>query len=179
MANAILDGTDAVMLSGETATGMFPVEAVQMMSNIAEITESAFPHEMWRQRRQQKQNGTERISEAISAASCEVARQVNARAIVSATASGYTAQQIARHRPETAVIAATPSPHTQRKLALTWGVECYLIPDFQDTDTMLAQAVKAMRSFNLASGDKLVITAGVPFGSSGTTNLIQVHEIKH
>lgn len=178
VANAILDGTDAVMLSGETATGKFPVEAVQMMCNIAEITEGAFPYELWRQRRQQDQGGTDSVSEAISAASCEVARQVKARAIVSTTTSGYTAQQIARHRPATAVIAATPSPYTQRKLALVWGVECYLIPDFSDTDTMLAHAVIAMRAYELKQGDKLVITAGIPFGSSGTTNLIQVHEIK-
>jgi pyruvate kinase len=183
VANAILDGTDAVMLSGETATGKFPVEAVQMMCNIAEITEQAFPYDLWRQRRQQSQDGpnqdrTETVAEAISAASCEVARQVKARAIVSTTTSGYTAQQIVKHRPATAVIVATPSPYTQRKLMLVWGVECYLTPDFSDTDTMLAQAVKAMRAYNLAPGDKLVITAGVPFGSSGTTNLIQVHEIK-
>ena len=178
VANAILDGTDAVMLSGETATGKFPVEAVQMMCNIAEIMEGAFPYDLWRQRRQQDQDKTESVAEAISAASCEIARQVKARAIVSTTTSGYTAQQIARHRPATAVIAATPSPYTQRKLALVWGVECYLTPDFSDTDTMLAQAVLAMRTYHLAQGDKLVITAGIPFGSSGTTNLIQVHEIK-
>jgi pyruvate kinase len=179
VANAILDGTDAVMLSGETATGKFPVEAVQMMRNIAEITEQAFPYDLWRQRRQNGQNGIESVSEAISAVSCEVARQIKARAIVSTTMSGYTAQQIARHRPVTAVIAVTPSPHTQRKLALVWGVECYLTPDFRGTDTMLAQAAKAMRAYNLAPGDKLVITAGVPFGSNGATNLIQVHEIEN
>lgn len=179
VANAILDGTDAVMLSGETATGKFPVEAVQMMRNIAEITEQAFPYDLWRQRWQNGQNGIESVSEAISAVSCEVARQIRARAIVSTTMSGYTAQQIARHRPVTAVIAVTPSPYTQRKLALVWGVECYLTPDFRGTDTMLAQAAKAMRAYNLAPGDKLVITAGVPFGSSGATNLIQVHEIEN
>ena len=177
VANAILDGTDAVMLSGETALGKFPVEAVQMMKNIAEITETAFPYDLWRQRRRGTPDGPMRIAEAISAASCDVAHQIGARAIVSTTMSGYTAQQIARHRPATAVMAVTPSPLTQRRLSLVWGVECLLIADFQDTDAMLGQAVKAMRSFNLAPGDKLIITAGVPFGKPGTTNLIQVHEI--
>jgi pyruvate kinase len=175
VANAILDGTDAVMLSGETATGKFPIEAVQMMRNIAEITEQAFPHGQWRQ---QSQNEADSVAEAISAASCEVARQVNASAIVSATMTGYTAQKIARHRPATAILAVTPSARTQRRLALVWGVECLLASAFNDTDTMLAQVVAAMRSFNLAQGDRLVITAGVPFSSSGTTNLIQVHEIE-
>ncbi len=175
VANAILDGTDAVMLSNETAMGKFPIEAVQMMANIAEITEQAFPYNLWRQRRQQSRS--ELVDMAISAASCEVARQVGARAIVSTTMSGYTAQQIARHRPETAVIAVTPSSHTQRRLALVWGVDCLLVSDFHDTDAMLAQAVAALRSFNLEPGNKLVITAGVPFGSQGQTNLIQVHTI--
>ena len=175
VANAILDGTDAVMLSNETAMGKFPVEAVQMMTNIADITEKAFPYELWRQRRQQSRS--ELVDMAISAASCEIARQVGARAIVSTTMSGHTAQQIAQHRPETAVIAVTPSPHTQRRLALVWGVDCLLVSDFSDTDEMLAQAVAAMHSFNLEPGDKLVITAGVPFGHQGQTNLIQVHEI--
>ncbi|MCP4425875.1 MAG: pyruvate kinase [Chloroflexi bacterium] len=178
VANAILDGTDAVMLSNETATGKFPVEAVQMMCNIAEIAEREFPYDLWRQRRQRTQNGSAGIAEAISAASCEVARQVSARAIVSSTVSGYTAQQIALHRPETAVMAVSPSPYTQRRLALVWGVDCLLVSGFSDTDTMLTQAVEALRSFNLEPGDKLVITAGVPIGSHGTTNLIQVREIQ-
>jgi pyruvate kinase len=153
------------------------VEAVQMMNSIAEMTEQAFPYDSWRRKRQRSGESANTTSGAISAASCEVARQVGARAIVSSTMSGYTAQQIAQHRPETAVIAVTPSPHTQRRLALVWGVESLLVPEFRDTDTMLAQAVAAMRSLNLTPGGKLVITAGVPFGNSGTTNLIQVREI--
>ena len=177
VANAILDGTDAVMLSNETAMGKFPVEAVEMMGDIAEITEQAFPYDSWRRQRQRSQNGLVGIAKAISAASCEVARQVGARAIVCTTMSGYTAQQIAHHRPETAVMAVTPSSQTQRRLAMVWGVDSLLVSDFHDTDTMLAQAVEAMRSFNLEPGDKLVITAGVPFGRHGHTNLIQVHEI--
>jgi pyruvate kinase len=124
-----------------------------------------------------QQKGSVSIAQAISAACCEVARQIGARVIVSATMSGYTAQQIAHHRPSTAVVAVSPSPETQRRLALIWGVDCLLIPDFDDTDSMVAQAVDAMRSYNLEAGDKIVITAGVPFGQFGTTNLIRVYEI--
>ncbi len=178
VANAILDGTDAVMLSGETAAGKYPVESVLMMKNISEITERAFPYEMWRSRRQQHfSEGDISVSEAISAASCEVAAQINARVIVSTTMSGFTAQQIARHRPPTPIMAVSPLLQTQRRLALIWGVECLVIGDISDTDKMLEVTVETMRPFGLKSGDKIVITAGVPFGTSGQTNLIQVHEI--
>lgn len=176
VANAILDGTDAVMLSGETASGKYPVEAVSMMKKISVITEQSFPYDVWRDRRWT--NATmPTVTEAISAATCDVAEEVGARAIVSTTMSGYTAQQIARHRPQTAVMAVSPSERTQRRLALVWGVECVLVSNFSTTDKMLEQSVAAIQPFGLNAGDKIVITAGVPFGSSGLTNLIQVHEI--
>ncbi|VAW42389.1 Pyruvate kinase, partial [hydrothermal vent metagenome] len=177
VANAILDGTDAVMLSGETASGSFPVESVLMMKQISEIIEEAFPYNEWRNRRQADVIYSSNITQAISAACCDVAEKVEARAIVSATMSGYTATQIARHRPPTPVMAVSPLESTQRKLALVWGVECIQVPDFTDTDSMIAQTAVAMKRYNLNPGDKLVITAGVPFGQSGQTNLIQVHEI--
>jgi pyruvate kinase len=107
VANAILDGTDAVMLSGETASGKFPVEAVRMMKQISEITEQAFPYDVWRSRRWNNVSSPT-VTEAISAATCDVAEEVKARVIVSTTMSGYTAQQIARHRPQTAVMAVSP-----------------------------------------------------------------------
>lgn len=177
VANAILDGSDAIMLSNETASGRFPVEAVLMMKQISEITETAFPYDEWRNRRQAALPYATGVTEAISAASCAVAEHVQARAIVSSTMSGYTARQIARHRPPTAVMAVSPLASTQRRLALVWGVDCVLVPDFTDTDEMLAQTAAAMRNFGLKEGDRLVITAGVPFGQTGQTNLIQVHEI--
>ncbi|VAW33447.1 Pyruvate kinase [hydrothermal vent metagenome] len=177
VANAILDGTDAVMLSGETASGSFPVESVLMMKQISEIIEGAFPYNEWRNRRQADVAYSGNITQAISAACCDVAEKVEARAIVSATMSGYTATQIARHRPPTPVMAVSPLESTQRKLALVWGVECIQVPDFTDTDSMIEQTAVAMKRYNLNPGDKLVITAGVPFGQSGQTNLIQVHEI--
>ncbi len=177
VANAILDGTDAVMLSGETATGKYPVESVLMMRQIAEITEGAFPYDAWRDQRQTEYTNGASITEAISAASCEIAEEINASVIVSATMSGYTAQQIARHRPSRRILAVSPSDHTQRRLALTWGVECVLVPDFDNTDAMINETVTALQPFNLPLGEKMVITAGVPFKTAGHTNLIQVHTI--
>ena len=178
VANAILDGSDAVMLSNETAMGHFPVEAVLMMASIGHIIEDAFPYDEWRNRRRTELSEDKSVSDAISAASCDVAENAKARAIVSTTLSGYTARQIARHRPVTPIMAVSPLAKTQRQLALVWGVECQVVPDFADTDDMLARTVVAVRPFGLVVGDKLVITSGVPFGARGKTNLIQVHEIE-
>lgn len=177
VANAILDGTDAVMLSGESAAGKFPVEAVLMMNQIAEITEGAFPYDDWRERRGEASlNGTG-VAEAISAASCAIAEQVEALAIAPTTMSGFTARMIARHRPETAILAVTPSAHTQRRLALVWGVDCLLVPYSEDTDEMIAATLNALRAQGLKAGGKVVITAGVPFGARSHTNMIQVHQL--
>jgi len=178
VANAILDGSDAVMLSNETATGNFPVEAVLMMASIGHMIENAFPYDEWRNRRKMELPEGKSVSDAISAACCDVAENVRARAIVSTTLSGYTARQIARHRPVTPIMAVSPLVKTQRQLALVWGVECKVVPDFKDTDDMLEQTAATMRPFGLTVGDKLVITSGVPFGARGQTNLIQVHEIE-
>jgi pyruvate kinase len=177
VANAILDGTDAVMLSNETATGKYPVEAVQTMREIAENVERGFPYDIWRNKRQTQSKKMVPVADAISAASCEVAEQIGARAIIAATTTGYSARQIARHRPRMPVMAASPSIKTQRQLALIWGVTCLLIPVFYDTDEMLDMTVKALQPFDLDPGCKIVITAGVPFGRTTTTNLIQVHSI--
>jgi pyruvate kinase len=177
VANAILDGTDAVMLSNETATGKYPVEAVQTMRKIAENIEKGFPYEIWRRKRQDQSILGASVSKAISAASCEVAEQIDARAIIATTTTGYSARQIARHRPRMPIMAASPSARTQRQLALVWGVECLLVPKFFDTDKMLDVTVSALKPYQLDPGDKIVITAGVPFGRTATTNLIQVHSI--
>jgi pyruvate kinase len=178
VANAILDGTDAVMLSGETASGKYPVEAVLMMRHISQITEREFPFVAWRRERHQNVRGLTNVTQAISSACCDVAELVGARAIVSATMSGETARQIAKHRPRTPVMAVSPLAQTQRRLALVWGVECLLVPNFDNTDEMMNQTVEAVTRSGLVKGDRIVITAGVPFGSSGHTNLIQVHELE-
>jgi pyruvate kinase len=178
VANAILDGTDAVMLSGETASGKYPVEAVLMMHHISEITEREFPFAAWRRERHQNVKGLTNVTQAISSACCDVAELVGAKAIVSATMSGETARQIAKHRPRTPVMAVSPLAQTQRRLALVWGAECLLVPNFDNTDEMMSQTVEAVKRSGLVKGDCIVITAGVPFGSSGHTNLIQVHELE-
>jgi pyruvate kinase len=174
VANAILDGTDAVMLSGETATGKYPVESVLMMKQIAEITERAFPYNQWRDRRLAA-NANGNVTESIGGASCAIAEEIGAAAIASATLSGFTAQQISRFRPRSPILAVSPSPYTQRRLALVWGVETLLVPDFEDTDTMLAETGEALRKSGLQAGQRVVITGGVPFRQSGHTNLIKVH----
>ena len=177
VANAILDGTDAVMLSNETATGSYPVESVLMMKQIAENIEPAFPYDTWRNRRQAIAPNSASPTEAISAAACSVAEQVGARAIVASTTTGYSARQVARHRPPIAIMAVSPSPKTQRRLALVWGVSCLLVPMFMHTDEMLKVTMQALEPFDLHADDIVVITAGVPFGISGTTNMIQVQSI--
>lgn len=177
VANAILDGTDAVMLSGETASGKYPVESVMMMKQIGDIIDREFPYDSWRDMRRVDFNAHFTVTEAISAASCSVAEQVEARLIVCTTMSGYTAQQISHYRPSTPIIAISPQAKTRRRLSLVWGVECLLVPDFKNTDDMLRESITAVKQLGLQSGDKLVVTAGVPFGRTGQTNLIQVHEI--
>ena len=184
VANAILDGTDAVMLSAESASGKYPVESVQMMIRIATIIESAFPYNEWQQRRRGNQrDATDRenpssVTAAISTASVAIAEIVDARAIVTSTMSGYTARQIARHRPIMEILAVSPQRSTQRRLALTWGVQCETIEsNYVGTDNMLAETVSIVRSCGFRKGERVVITAGIPFGQTGKTNLIKVHEI--
>ena len=176
VANAILDGTDAVMLSGETATGKYPVESVLMMKQIAEITERALPYNIWRARLEGGGH-VGGVTEAIGRASCSIAEEIDAAAIASATLSGHTARQIARFRPRIPILAVSPSAHTQRLLALVWGVDTLLVPDFADTDTMLEATAKVLREHGLEAGRRVVITAGVPFRISGQTNLIKVHTL--
>lgn len=177
VANAILDGTDAIMLSGETATGNFPVDSVMMMRQIAENTEREYPFDKWRTWDAANDVDGVTVTEAISAASCAIAEEIQASAIVSATMSGYTAQQVARFRPRTRVRAVSPSPFTQRLLALVWGVQCVLVPDFDTTDSMLRHTLEAARNIGLPPDSQIVVTAGVPLGQTGHTNLIQVHTI--
>jgi len=178
VANAILDGSDAVMLSEETAVGEHPVESVLMMAKIAEMTEKEFPYDLWRGRRVSTVHQHDTAAEAISVSSCQVADQVSARYIITSTVSGYTARQIARHRPATPVVAVTPSEKTQRQLALVWGAASVLSAGvFEDTDDMLARNIEVIRELGLDEGEMVVITAGIPFAVSGRTNLIHVYQV--
>jgi len=176
VANAIFDGTDALMLSGETAIGKYPVEAVRTMARIAEITESALPYHRWLERVYLEPSCT--VTDAIGQATCEMAMELGARAIITSTVSGYTARMVARHRPATPIIATTPDPRTYRRLALVWGVQPLLVKEFTTTDEMISTTVEAAveRKF-LQKGDLVIITAGIPVGGRGRTNMIKVHRV--
>jgi len=172
VANAILDGTDAIMLSGETAAGSFPVEAVRMMDKIARKTESIF----YKSNLAAKKNLT--IADAIGYASNTIANNLGAAAIITPTQTGSTARMISRYRPEVPLIAATPHSDVARGLALNWGVNCILVRETSGTDELLSVAVsKALEENLVKTGDIVVLTAGVPVGKEGTTNLIKVQII--
>ncbi len=172
VANAILDGTDAVMLSEETAMGQFPVEAVKFLDRVSLITEAHFPFRQWLRDRMPR--GLQDISEAISHAACEMALDLEAGAILTSTNHGGTARFISRFRPQAPIIAITPRPDTWRRLSLVWGVFPLLSPQVENTDHMLQVAEEEARKAGwLKSGERVVITAGTPIGIRGTTNLIK------
>jgi pyruvate kinase len=179
--NAILDGTDAVMLSNETAAGKYPIIAVQTMARIAVIAEQSIrenrPEEV-RQVSKPDAEGREAISDAISQATCQIADLINCKAIVTSTLTGYTTRRVAKERPQTSIICVTPSDTTYRRMALVWGVTPLLIPEFHTIDEMLETVVRAAQEARLvATGDLLTIIAGVPFGIGGQTNFFKVHTV--
>ncbi|NHM28322.1 pyruvate kinase [Desulfofundulus sp. TPOSR] len=176
VANAILDGTDAIMLSGETAAGHYPVEAVKTMARIASRVERALPYEEILQRRGRALART--VTDAISHATCTTAQDLGAAAIITSTETGYTAKMVSKYRPRAPIIAVTPVARVLRKLALVWGVQPLLVGRTRDTDSMIASAIEASLAADLIKpGDLVVITAGVPVGVHGTTNLLKVHTV--
>ncbi len=175
VANAILDGTDAVMLSAETAIGKHPMEAVATMARIAERAETAIDHRAFLEKTIAGDGGT---TDAISRATCVVADRLGAAAILTATTSGSTARAIARFRPAHPVIAATPNERVARRLELVWGVQSVIIPPISNTDAMVTAAVdRSVAAGLLKKGQVVVITAGVPVGVPGSTNLLKVHTV--
>ncbi|MFN2185623.1 MAG: pyruvate kinase [Anaerolineae bacterium] len=176
VANAILDGSDAIMLSGETAVGHYPVQSVQMMARIAEVTERSMPYADWLQRTEDTFLAS--VTDAIGQVASEIASDLDAKAIITSTISGATARRVAMHRPVTPIIAPSPSETTCRQLALVWGVQPLLVEQFVDTDTMIATAVGAAQARKLVEeGDLVIITAGVPVGGSGLTNMLKAHRV--
>ncbi len=170
VANAVIDGADAVMLSEETASGNFPLEAVRVMARIAETAEQDFPHEKYLQFVPK-----EDISESVSHAACVLADHLKASAVVATTRSGFTAMQISRFRPKTKLIALSPEVSTVRRLALYWGCIPSLTAETRNTDEHIeASALAAAGAGNLAAGDIAVFVSGHPVWVSGTTNLIRV-----
>jgi pyruvate kinase len=176
VANAILDGSDAIMLSGETAMGRYPVAAVSTMARIAAVAEPAMPFADWL--RHTAAAPSHDITDALSQVTVEIAAELGAAAILASTTSGSTARHIASHRPATPIIAPTPSLTTYRRLALVWGVEPLLIGEFDNTDTMICIAVETARVRGLVhDGELIILTAGVPVGGAGLTNMIKVHHV--
>ncbi|MFO7247264.1 MAG: pyruvate kinase [Bacillota bacterium] len=176
VANAILDGTDAVMLSGETAAGKYPVEAVETMARIALRTEQALPYAEWlaKQKAAQGQTITETIGQAVAGASVAL----NAAAIIAPTESGYTARVIAKYRPKAPIVAVTPHERVQRQLTLVWGVIPLVGQTATTTDEMLEESVAcAVASGAVRHGDLVIITGGVPVREAGTTNLMKIHVV--
>ena len=174
VANAIYDGTSATMLSGETAGGAHPVEAVQTMARIAERTERDINYGK-RFYERSTLEATLSVTDAISHATCLIAYSLHAAAIITVTKSGTTAKMISRFRPEMPIIACTPEASTYRQLSLSWGVTPVTIGEEQVTDVLFDQAVNAsLRTGLIKQGDLVVLTAGVPLAMSGTTNLIKV-----
>jgi len=169
VANAILDGTDAIMLSGETAAGLYPIEAVRMMDKLAKRTEKTCVNN------QSSRYSQLNVAEAISFASYTIAKDLQATAILTPTHSGLTARMISKYRPIAMIVAATPFDTTARQLSLQWGVQPILVPESTGTDEMLSITVNTSLKQNLIhAGDVVVITAGVPIGKVGSTNMIKV-----
>ncbi len=188
VANAILDGSDAVMLSGETSVGKYPVEAVQMMARIAESVEGS-PHFPYNQLLDMAKEAidapdtaradTGLISSAISRATVALAEAAHAAAIITSTESGRTARMVARHRPHMALLGITPFEATARRLQLVWGVVPAVVAPFNDTDEMIQIMVYGAVTQKYATvGSHVVLTAGIPFTFHGVTNMVKIHTVR-
>ncbi|WP_027964270.1 pyruvate kinase [Halalkalibacillus halophilus] len=176
VANAIYDGTDAIMLSGETAAGDYPLESVETMNNIAVYTENSI--DQYDSVNQLIASMDRTITDAISHSAASLASDLQVKAIVTPTESGNTARTVSKYRPNASIVAITSKQHVSRQLSLVWGVHALLGRAVESTDEMLALAVeKGLETKLFNHGDRIVITAGVPVGESGTTNLIKVHVV--
>lgn len=174
VANAIFDGTDAVMLSGESANGKYPIEAAKTMARIAMAAEAQIDYEAALNKR--KENALSNVANAISLATCTTARELNVSAIITATQTGSTARMVSKYKPECPIIAVTPDEKVARKLALNWGVFPIWARKFESTDEMIIESVnKAKECGHVENGDLVVVAAGIPVHYSGTTNMLKVH----
>ncbi|MGN1147222.1 MAG: pyruvate kinase [Lachnospiraceae bacterium] len=179
IANAIYDGTTAIMLSGESAAGLYPVEAVKTMARIAERAEQDIDYRSRMQKRQSESGGAPDITTAISYATCSVAMDLKAAAIITVTMSGFTANMIARYKPGCQIIGCTLDEKVCRQLNLLWGVNPVMIKKEQTTDALFEEAVfKSKQAGLVKTGDTVVITAGVPLGIAGKTDMIHVVEVE-
>jgi pyruvate kinase len=174
VANAIFDGTDAIMLSGETAAGKYPLESVKTMAIIAKAAEESLNYEQLL-KNTHKSEVDDNVTFAVSHATCMTALDLEASAIMTATASGFTARKISKFRPKAPIIAATTSEQVRRKLSLVWGVESISSGKGDSTDEIMEKALKgALEAGYVEHGDLVILTAGVPVGVAGATNLMKV-----
>ena len=176
VANAIFDGTSAIMLSGETAAGRYPVETVKMMNRIAVTAESSLNYEKIISAVAREHSLT--ITNAIAHATCSMAIEMNAQVIVTATASGETPRALSKYKPKAPIVAVTPSEETARRLSLNWDVYPIVTPYFNSTDEMFERCINlAKENGFVREGELAVLTAGVPIGLVGSTNLLKVETV--
>jgi pyruvate kinase len=175
VANAIYDGTDAVMLSSETAVGTYPVKAVETLHAVATTTEEVTTDAGGRRREDLSVEG---VSASLSHAACNIARELNFPVIVTMTHTGSTARSVSRFRPRARIVAFSPFISTCRRLQCSWGVTPMLVGEYESTDEMIARAEQLLleKGF-LNPGDYFILTAGVPIGQPGTTNLLKVQRV--
>ena len=177
VANAIFDSTDAVMLSGETAVGKYPLRAVKMMASIITETEKVLPYE--RILREKSEQVTAQTDDSISYAACHMSQQLGAACIVAYTSSGSTALRVSKYRPEVPILAITPSANTARRLMLSWGIEPHLATEPSNVDIMFQEAAQLALQNGIAKrGELVIITAGIPMGTAGSTNVVKVHRVE-
>jgi pyruvate kinase len=176
VANAVLDGSDALMLSEETAIGSYPVPAIETMVKIALEAETMFPYE--EMVRSGWQDVLPEINDAAAKAACQMAHQVQAKAVIAFTTSGTTALRVSKYRPYHPILAITPSPSVVSRLSLIWGVLPFKKPEPANLEEVFDLASQVALETNLAKrGDLIVIVAGIPLGVPGSTNLVKIHAI--
>ena len=176
VANAIFDGSDAIMLSGESAAGQYPLEAVETMARIARRTEQALDHQELIARA--IASSTRNVASAMGLAVADTVEDLGAKAVIACTQSGATARAISKYRPSAPVVAATSCEKTAASLALYWGVQPVVVAETSNTDELLETAAKVAEDFaELEAGEIAVVTAGLPAGE-GNTNLMKIHEVK-
>jgi pyruvate kinase len=176
VATAVYEGADAVMLSAESASGKWPVKAVEMMDSVAKVVERDANYRSIVHAQRNEPEAT--AADAISAAARTIAETLQVPAIVCYTGTGSTGLRVSRERPNMPIIALTPIAHTARKLCLVWGTHCVLTDDAQSVDEMVVRAGEiATREGFVKPGDRILITAGVPVGTPGTTNMLRIATI--
>ena len=176
VANAILDGTDAVMLSQETAIGAYPVEAVAMMASVAERTEHALPYKEWNEERVRRDARDPAYTVAYSA--CAAARELHLAALVVPTLSGRSARLLSAHRPQVPIYALSPGRETVRRCSLMWGVQAASMRRHEITEELIADAAHRVVELGwVKPGERVGITAGLPSGRPGTTSLVQIQRV--